>query len=207
MMVPFESAVRGSLEGSRGDRVHVPATCRADEHRNRATPLCGTQLPNLHVAFDLAVESGYMPRNPATRKIAPKVRKRKVKPYDEEEVRKLIDAALGQFGGVRWVIALALGLRQGEPSERSRRVHRVVRIDVCRLASVGLRRVVRPCPRAAGVLSVRRSFAGRGRCRRTPHRDLLRRSVQTGRPSRSPDSPPLLLPEPWTLAEYRPTCR
>ena len=45
MMVPFESAVRGSLEGSRGDRVHVPATCRADEHRNRATPLCGTQLP------------------------------------------------------------------------------------------------------------------------------------------------------------------
>lgn len=70
--------------------------------------------PNLHVAFDLAVESGYMPRNPATRKIAPKVRKRKVKPYDEEEVRKLIDAALGQFGGVRWVIALALGLRQGE---------------------------------------------------------------------------------------------
>lgn len=55
-----------------------------------------------------------MPRNPATRKIAPKVRKRKVKPYDEEEVRKLIDAALGQFGGVRWVIALALGLRQGE---------------------------------------------------------------------------------------------
>lgn len=55
-----------------------------------------------------------MPRNPATRKIAPQVRKRKVKPYDEEEVRKLIDAALGQFGGVRWVIALALGLRQGE---------------------------------------------------------------------------------------------
>ena len=28
MMVPFESAVRGSLEGSRGGRAHVPTTCR-----------------------------------------------------------------------------------------------------------------------------------------------------------------------------------
>jgi integrase len=68
----------------------------------------------LHTAFDLAVESGYMPRNPATRKIAPKVRKIKVRPYEADEIRKLIDAALEQFAGVRWVIALALGLRQGE---------------------------------------------------------------------------------------------
>lgn len=68
----------------------------------------------LHAAFGLAVESGYMPRNPATRKIAPKVRKLKVKPYDAEEIRKLITAALDQFGGVRWIIALSLGLRQGE---------------------------------------------------------------------------------------------
>lgn len=68
----------------------------------------------LHAAFALAVESGYMPKNPATRKIAPKVRKLKVRPYDADEIRKLINAALQQFGGVRWIIALALGLRQGE---------------------------------------------------------------------------------------------
>ncbi len=68
----------------------------------------------LHAAFALAVESGYMPRNPATRKIAPQVRKVKVRPYEADEIRKLMDAALGEFGGVRWVIALALGLRQGE---------------------------------------------------------------------------------------------
>lgn len=68
----------------------------------------------LHTAFGLAVESGYMPRNPATGKIAPKVRKLKVKPYDAAEIRKLIDAALEEFGGVRWIIALSLGLRQGE---------------------------------------------------------------------------------------------
>lgn len=68
----------------------------------------------LHAAFALAVESGYMPRNPATRKIAPKVRKLKVKPYEADEIRKLIEAALNEFGGVRWIIALSLGLRQGE---------------------------------------------------------------------------------------------
>lgn len=68
----------------------------------------------LHAAFDLAIESGYMPRNPATRKVAPKVRRLKVKPYEPDEIRKLIDAALEQFGGVRWIIALSLGLRQGE---------------------------------------------------------------------------------------------
>ncbi|WP_300079327.1 site-specific integrase [Propioniciclava sp.] len=68
----------------------------------------------LHTAFALAVESGYMPRNPATRKIAPQVRKLKVRPYEADEIRKLVDAALEQFGGVRWIIALALGLRQGE---------------------------------------------------------------------------------------------
>lgn len=68
----------------------------------------------LHVAFDVAVESGYMPKNPATRKIAPQVRRPKVRPYEVEEVRKLMTAALEQFGGVRWVVALALGLRQGE---------------------------------------------------------------------------------------------
>lgn len=68
----------------------------------------------LHAAFDLAIDSGYMARNPATRKVAPKVRKLKVKPYEPDEIRKLIDAALEQFGGVRWIIALSLGPRQGE---------------------------------------------------------------------------------------------
>ena len=68
----------------------------------------------LRAGFGLAVEAGYMSRNPATRKISPKVAKSRIKPYDEEEIRKLIDVALQRFGGVRWIIALALGLRQGE---------------------------------------------------------------------------------------------
>lgn len=68
----------------------------------------------LRASFAIAVDSGYMPKNPATRKISPTVRKVKIKPYEADEIRKLIDAALDTFGGVRWIIALALGLRQGE---------------------------------------------------------------------------------------------
>ena len=68
----------------------------------------------LRTAFGLAVESGYMGRNPATRAVSPQVRKAKITPYGEDEIRKLIEVALKSFGGVRWVIALALGLRQGE---------------------------------------------------------------------------------------------
>lgn len=45
-MTPFESAVRGSLEGSRGGRTHVH--CR-DDHGDRATPLSGTQLATIDV--------------------------------------------------------------------------------------------------------------------------------------------------------------
>ena len=68
----------------------------------------------LHVAFDEAIESGYMAKNPATRRVAPKVRRPRVEPYTVEEVRKIRDTALQYPGGVRWVVALTLGLRQGE---------------------------------------------------------------------------------------------
>ena len=41
MMTPFERAVRGELEGSRGGRAHVQP---GDDGGDRATPLSGTQL-------------------------------------------------------------------------------------------------------------------------------------------------------------------
>lgn len=43
MVSPFESAVRGSLEGSHGGRTLVRHLSR-DDHGHRATPLSGTQL-------------------------------------------------------------------------------------------------------------------------------------------------------------------
>lgn len=53
-MTPFESAVRGSLEGSRGDRSTSTPGPRAN---HRATPLSGTQLfASLLIASGLDVK-------------------------------------------------------------------------------------------------------------------------------------------------------
>lgn len=68
----------------------------------------------LHVAFEAAVESGYMARNPATKRIAPKIRKHVVEPLREEEVQAILNTAQNDRAGVRWFISIALGLRQGE---------------------------------------------------------------------------------------------
>lgn len=53
-MTPFESAVEGSLEGSRGGRTHVHYR---DQASDRATPLSGTQLAfdDRHRTLDLKV--------------------------------------------------------------------------------------------------------------------------------------------------------
>ena len=58
MVVPFESAVECSLEGSRGDRVYVPATCRALDQADRVTPLSGTQLGVVSTRFEEEASGG-----------------------------------------------------------------------------------------------------------------------------------------------------
>ena len=47
---------------------------------------------NLPAPGEYGVGMVFMPRNPATRKIAPKVRKLKIKPYEPDEIRKPIDS-------------------------------------------------------------------------------------------------------------------
>ena len=49
-MIPSEGSVRGSLERSRGDRVHVQQDTPNDDHDNRVTPLSGTQLSQAAMA-------------------------------------------------------------------------------------------------------------------------------------------------------------
>jgi hypothetical protein len=55
-MFPFEGAVEGSLERSRGDRVHVQHETPDNNHADRVTPLSGTQLPpgELHPFREIA---------------------------------------------------------------------------------------------------------------------------------------------------------
>ena len=68
----------------------------------------------VRTALNEAVRRGYLTKNPATLARTPRIEETEVEPYTIEEVRRLFLSAATSRNGARWVIALALGLRQGE---------------------------------------------------------------------------------------------
>ncbi|MCT9138659.1 tyrosine-type recombinase/integrase [Streptomyces violarus] len=65
-------------------------------------------------ALNEAVRRRHLTINPASVAKAPKVDEEEVEPYTLEEVQRLLAEAIKVRNTARWVIALALGLRQGE---------------------------------------------------------------------------------------------
>lgn len=65
-------------------------------------------------AFGEAFKRGYIVRNPVELAKPPRVEETEVEPFEAEEIEKLIATALGRRNGVRFVLALSLGTRQGE---------------------------------------------------------------------------------------------
>ncbi|MEV7197152.1 site-specific integrase [Streptomyces sp. NPDC093510] len=65
-------------------------------------------------ALNEAVRRRHLTLNPASVAKAPKVEEEEVEPYTLEEVQRLLAEATKVRNTARWVIALALGLRQGE---------------------------------------------------------------------------------------------
>jgi integrase len=65
-------------------------------------------------AFGEAMARDHIGRNPVSRAKYPRVEEEEVEPFDVEDVQRLITAALKRRNGVRFVLALALGTRQGE---------------------------------------------------------------------------------------------
>jgi len=65
-------------------------------------------------AFGEAVKRGYIARNPAALARPPRVEETEVDPFEADEISRILAAALARRNGVRFVLALALGLRQGE---------------------------------------------------------------------------------------------
>lgn len=65
-------------------------------------------------ALNEAVRRRHLTINPASVAKAPKVEEEEVEPYTLEEVQRLLAEAVKVRNTARWVIALALGLRQGE---------------------------------------------------------------------------------------------
>lgn len=68
----------------------------------------------VRAALDEARRRRHLTENPATIAKAPRLVEEEVVPYTVEEVQRLLEAAGRRRNAARWVIALALGLRQGE---------------------------------------------------------------------------------------------
>jgi integrase len=65
-------------------------------------------------AFGEAVKRRRIKVNPAALAKAPRVDEEEVEPFEVEEIDRLLNTLLGRRNGTRYVLALALGLRQGE---------------------------------------------------------------------------------------------
>ncbi len=68
----------------------------------------------IRTALNEAVRRGYLTRNPALIAKAPRVKEEEVEPFTQDEIAKIFDAALKSRNSCRWIIAVALGLRQAE---------------------------------------------------------------------------------------------
>lgn len=83
-------------------------------------------------AFGEAERRGIITRNAAGLAKAPRVEEEEVEPLDAEEIERLLATALMGRNGVRYVVALALGVRQGEALglkwENLNEKHRTLRI-------------------------------------------------------------------------------
>ncbi|MGA5128225.1 tyrosine-type recombinase/integrase [Streptomyces olivoreticuli] len=68
----------------------------------------------VRTALNEAVRRRHITINPATIAKAPRLEEEEVEPYSVEEVQRILLEAERHRNTARWVIALALGLRQGE---------------------------------------------------------------------------------------------
>lgn len=68
----------------------------------------------LRAALNEAVRRRHIVENPARLAKAPTITEEEVEPYTLEEITRLLEAAAHRRHPVRWYLALALGLRQGE---------------------------------------------------------------------------------------------
>ena len=65
-------------------------------------------------AFGEALRRGHLNRNPVQLAKAPRVEEDEIEPFEIDDIQRLIKTALTRRNGVRFVLALAVGTRQGE---------------------------------------------------------------------------------------------
>jgi integrase len=95
-----------------------PAHLVALYNTKAAEGLSGASLRHIHAvirrALNVAVRWQLIAVNPATLVDAPQVVQHEISPLTVVEARRLIEAAEGDRMRARWLVGLALGLRQGE---------------------------------------------------------------------------------------------
>jgi integrase len=65
-------------------------------------------------SFGEALRRGHIQRNPVALAKPPRVEEDEIEPFEIDDIRRLIKTALDKRNGVRFVLALAIGTRQGE---------------------------------------------------------------------------------------------
>jgi integrase len=65
-------------------------------------------------ALNEAVVRGYLAKNPALIAKPPRVEEEEIEPFTRDAITKIFTVALDGRNACRWVVAIALGLRQGE---------------------------------------------------------------------------------------------
>jgi integrase len=102
--VPLGKLTRREVESA---NVRMKALGASDDARYKS-------LLTLGAALNAAVDAGLIPANPAAKVKKPRVEKVEVRPYDADEVRRLLDAARGHRLGAWFELAVDTGLRPGE---------------------------------------------------------------------------------------------
>jgi integrase len=94
---------------------HIEKMTRRMQEKGSKPATAHQAFRTLRTALNEATRRGHLGRNPASLAKAPRVDEEEVEPYSVEEVQRLLIAAAElPRNGVRWALALALGLRQGE---------------------------------------------------------------------------------------------
>lgn len=68
----------------------------------------------IRAALNDATKRGYLAKNPALLAKPPRVEESEIEPLNRDEITRLFTAALAGRNACRWIISIALGLRQGE---------------------------------------------------------------------------------------------
>ncbi len=82
--------------------------------RGLSTQTVASVHRTIRSCFNEAVRRGHLDRNPALVARPPRAEARQIDPLSLDETRSVIDASRRRRNGVRWQLALAVGLRQGE---------------------------------------------------------------------------------------------